>query len=290
MASMPERANACRRTIQGILEQNHAAFKLWVSLNCYNNVPKNWPKDERVIYRLSDNELGDAEKFYPFGEEGSNLLFTIDDDILYPKNSLSTMLQWFNHFNGKHALGVHGSILAHGFQSWLYDRWVSHFAAPQKRNAQMHVLGTGTTLFDKEWLQGYNFAEWRNISDIGISLHLRCQGIARLTVKRPKKWLRPINRIAPVCYSPKNLQRVADKLKPHLGSFRTEVPCTAGVEQMKAAIRHLPRKRKSGGAVAPIHDLNLPSGPRPINSKPRSRIAVINAQKPTAPKPRRKRI
>lgn len=250
MASMPQRADACRRAIKGVLEQDHPAFKLWVSLNCYSIIPRNWPKDERVTYRLSDNKLGDAEKFYPFWEEGSSLLFTIDDDILYPKNYLSTMLHWFNHFKGRHALGVHGSILASKFESWLYDRWVSHFATPQKKHAQMHVLGTGTTLFDKEWLQGYNFVEWRNLSDIGTSLHLRHEGVARITIKRPEKWLRPINHVAPVCYSPKNLPRVTDKLKPHLSSFQTEVRCTDGVEQIKAATRHLPRQRKSGAARA----------------------------------------
>ncbi len=287
MASIPERSNACLKTIHSILEQNHQCFKLWVSLNGHKSIPADWPQDNRITYRLTENELGDAEKFYPVNEEESDLLFTIDDDILYPKNYVATLLQWFMHLNGCHALAIHGAILTQGFKTWLYDRWVSHFADAQEKHIQMHILGTGTTLFNKTWFEGYNFAEWRNMSDIGTSLHLRKKGIARLTIPRFKGWLQGIPQITPICYSPSNLDVLDTKLKGCLNAFQTEVKCPEEAEEMKSAIRHLPRNKRKGGHY--LGQSVIPE-PKPVNTRLRSRIATINSPITTTPNPRRKRI
>ena len=288
MASIPKRAEACKKTIMSILRQDYPNFKMWVSLNSYGKIPTNWPKDERLIYRLRENKLGDAEKFYPFHQEGSNLLFTIDDDIKYPENYLSTMLEWFDKFNGRCAIAAHGSILARGFKSWLHDRWVSHFTAAQKQHTQMHILGTGTTLFNKEWLRGYKFAEWKNMSDIGTSLHLRRRGIARISVRRPKKWLKAIGNVTAVCYTTANLQRLAAKLKPHLPNFQKEVSRDDGIQSMKAATKNLPRNSiKTVPAIPRLRGEISP--PKPIKPKPRSRAAAIKKPQPQKAVPRRKR-
>lgn len=242
MATMPKRERACRKVIDSILAQTHEDWHLWVSLNDYGSVPRGWPEDSRITYRLSDNELGDGEKFFPHDQEGSDLLFAIDDDIVYPPDYLEKMLGWFNHFDQRYAIAVHGSILTNQFRSWAYDRWVSHFAYGQKQPAHMHILGTGTVLLKKEWLEGYQFADFRNMSDIGVSLQLRREGVARITVPRSRGWLKPIGGVKAICFSSANLRLVNKKLKSVISAFVKEVQVDDRVETMLDVCQKLPRR------------------------------------------------
>lgn len=247
MASVPQRARIAHAAIESLLAQTFRDFRLRVVCNGYVGIPSGWPKDSRAEYVLGDNVLGDAAKFDLLREGGSSLLATVDDDLQYPPDYLERLLHWNQVLPGC-MVGVHGSTLKPGFTTWETDRRLLHFGAPLGKPHQVHFLGTGTSLLRKDWLLDYDPLPYRNLSDIGVGLHLHRKGISRVAVPRRAHWLREIGRPEAVCFQAENLKRLGVLLRPHLKSLLTSEPAPPeGVVVLSAG----------GTGVSPQHQKGL---------------------------------
>ncbi|MBU3030934.1 hypothetical protein [Paracoccus marinaquae] len=141
MATFPPRAGILMQTVATILPQ---VDRLCICLNQYARIPDALRDDPRIEAMIPADDLLDAGKF-AFTPGDDDMVFTIDDDILYPSDYVAHTLQAFDDLDP--ARDVAG-YLGH---AWVMKPkkgrpgWRNYMI--QKRVPQIFkvdVLGTGT--------------------------------------------------------------------------------------------------------------------------------------------------
>ena len=92
IASIPEREQMLKKTVNSLKNQVDYIF---VALNNYDHIPV-FLKDD--IYTLTNNKLGDAERYYDM-VNCIGYLFGCDDDLIYPSNYVNTMINAVDKYN-----------------------------------------------------------------------------------------------------------------------------------------------------------------------------------------------
>lgn len=140
LATFPPRAPILMQTVASILPQ---VDLLCICLNDYSEVPAALAGQARIEVMIPDTDLKDAGKF-AFPPAPGDVVFTIDDDILYPPDYVSRMLLAFEQ------LDPHRDILGYQGNAWLGRegggrRW-RNFLFHQRLGQllKVDVLGTGT--------------------------------------------------------------------------------------------------------------------------------------------------
>lgn len=191
IASMPSRTRLLRDAFNSIYWQ---VDRVYVFLNNFEEVP-NFLKMPRVkIFRSQDYEdYKDVGKFFALTEIDEGILFTIDDDILYPPDYVSRMLTYLASTNYNAAIGVHGFQLPNMPKSF-FDRHMFHFRHELKSLAFASVLGTGTAAFDIKRV-GIKFQDFTSfgMADIHFAAHLKNEQIPAVVIPREKEWLIPLS-------------------------------------------------------------------------------------------------
>jgi len=87
-------------------------------------------------------------------------------------------------------VGVHASLLSRPMNSYARDRRVADRMAEVRRPWQVDVLGTDSALFDSATLTP-DVRAWRylNMVDLQFALDAARQGLERVIIPRPKRWL-----------------------------------------------------------------------------------------------------
>lgn len=188
MASIPERRESLDQALESLCAQTVRDWGATITLNGYPSIPDDLPTDNRIQYRLADNSMGACEKFHPLTKQG--WLFTVDDDIIYPPNYFESMLEASERYPGC-AMSVHGSRLRFPFLSFKKHRIIYNFRRALVKDAQIHLVGTGTLLLHTDWIKPEAFLD-RSSADLWASLALTEEGILKIAVRRPNGWLKQI--------------------------------------------------------------------------------------------------
>lgn len=142
LATFPIRANILMQTVRSILPQ---VDRLCICLNDYDKVPEALADEPKIETLIPDRDLKDAGKF-AFGVAPDDRVFTIDDDILYPPDYVTTTLSFFDFVDPRdnvlghlgHAWVEKGKLGQMGWKNWMF----------LKRNpnlVKVDFVGTGTT-------------------------------------------------------------------------------------------------------------------------------------------------
>lgn len=151
-----------------------------------------------LISTLDYPGLRDGAKFLPIqigileGDLDQTIIFTFDDDIIYPPDYVHTLSQRLIELNFRAVVGVHGAILTEGFENFRTDRKVFHFKKELLKNTIVDVLGTGTTAFRADLLHGRFNAEDVAPGMIDLSLAVVCRrnAVPMYCISRHTGWLR----------------------------------------------------------------------------------------------------
>ena len=92
LASIPSRENSLKLTVESLRNQ---VDKILVALNGYDHIPEFLNNGEFVML---DNSRGDAAKFFDV-EYLQDYIFTCDDDIIYPRLFIETILDSYKKQN-----------------------------------------------------------------------------------------------------------------------------------------------------------------------------------------------
>ncbi len=141
LATFPIRSGILMQTVQSILPQ---VDRLFICLNDYDHVPEELAQEPKIEAMIPDRDLKDAGKF-AFVPEPDDLVFTIDDDILYPPDYVSKTLAMFKRLDPQHHVLGH---LGHawlaktpggpmGWQNWLFRKKMGNLR-------KVDLVGTGT--------------------------------------------------------------------------------------------------------------------------------------------------
>lgn len=185
LATFPPRRRILRRVYEAIMPQ---VERLFVVLNGYDSVPGYLAKDERVTAVIPDRDVKDAGKFW-FKPEPDDIVFTIDDDIGYPPNYVSSTLEQFE------AIGMTGNVVGYQANAWdpkVSDKgWVNYlFHEPLDDIRGISLIGTGTLCARGDAIAPLSEIEPEaGACDIAYSLWLFRNRILPWALPRPQGWL-----------------------------------------------------------------------------------------------------
>ncbi|MDX7745288.1 hypothetical protein [Aeromonas veronii] len=195
MATYPAREHIYLDAVDSIIDQVDI---LYIYFNGYDNVPDeilHHAKKEKIEYIISPRStLRASGKFSWIGTiPGYHL--TIDDDIIYPSDYVSSLVNEAKAINDENIIiGVHGSIFKKNVKDASKCREkIFNFQDELSSTCQVHMIGSGTALFtpstsrliDVEELLSHPIA-----NDELLAIQARNIGIGIYCVKRNAHWLR----------------------------------------------------------------------------------------------------
>lgn len=168
---------------------------LYINLVNYKHIPDILKNDKIIINQF--NNVGSEIRFYNYNDiQDDTYYFTIDDDILYPKDYVSIMIKNMQKYDNKSVCCVHGSNIDLKMKSGFYkkNRVLYHFKNRLDKNIDVMIPGVGTSCFYKKYVK-INLSDFKvkNMSDPYIGCFLAKQKISKFSIKRNKNWLLTLN-------------------------------------------------------------------------------------------------
>ena len=193
MATMPDRLPYLEEVIEIIRPQVDA---LRVYLNNFVEIPDFLRPGEALLSSEARGDLGAEGKLYWIdGKDGLDdytHYLTIDDDLGYPDNYVSTLKHEFDSRDGQAIIGVHGSTFLNPVEDFVTSRDERfRFYEPLKKARQVHLLGTATTFWGRDTIQLDldNDFPMRNASDLQLAVAAQHQGVPMIAIPRPEQWI-----------------------------------------------------------------------------------------------------
>lgn len=192
IATIPERHRSMVKVLDSLSRQ---ADEIVLSLNGYKEIPPSIRKYTNVVPLLQrSGGNGDAEKFAAV-DDWEGYVLTCDDDILYPRDYVRTLVAGIERYERKAIVGFHGGTTL-GWNG-------SAVAASHKRiqclgelpadDPEVNVLGTGVLGWHTDripvWRDIFRYA---NMADVQMCCHARLFGIPFVALAHKRGWLKDI--------------------------------------------------------------------------------------------------
>src|SRR5690606_26297111 len=118
-----------------------------------------------------------------------------DDDISYPDDYILRLKAALAKAGPGAAVGVHGAVYPNPVLGLSRPRHLYHFLDPLPYVMPVHLLGTGTVLFDqREWqLRLADFGE-PGMADVWFARNARSRRIRLFAINRDRDWLTDLHR------------------------------------------------------------------------------------------------
>jgi hypothetical protein len=191
VASFPKRVRIFEKTVNSILPQlDH----LYVFLNNYDEIPDYLKIPKITVFRSQDFEdLSANGKIFYLDKLKSCYFFSLDDDILYPKNYVTTMLESLKKYKNKVAVTVHGSILPEKV-NWYFERYdLFPFQHKLETDKFVNLIGSGTFAFHTDTLKTTFENFYPDVMvDLNFSILARRQKVPLVCIARSKRWLKAL--------------------------------------------------------------------------------------------------
>lgn len=160
-----------------------------IALNDYDEIPIEL-YDNKIRIFMTDNSKGDAYKFLEL-KNSDGYYFTIDDDLLYPKDYTKYMIEKFLQYKNK-IITLHGrNFLKFPIHSY-YHAQVDYYPCLKtvNKDIKVHVGGTGVMCFDTQLFKiPITYFEHANMADIWIAKYAKLNNIDIMCVKHDKDFL-----------------------------------------------------------------------------------------------------
>lgn len=193
MASIPSRENYLEIVLDRLMTMSDT---VGVCLNGYNHIPKFIMKYNPGKIRIvldPTNRLTDISKFM-WASSHDGYYFTVDDDILYPKDYSGCLISSLKKYGNRGIVGVHGKVWPSNGPINYRDGIQYHFKDRLDREKPCHMLGTGTVAFHTgcSRVPLSVFMGPRN-ADLWLAVWAKNNGIPMVSVSRPANWLTPLS-------------------------------------------------------------------------------------------------
>jgi hypothetical protein len=232
MATMPTRAETLKDMFYSILPQ---VDLFYIFLDNFEDVPTFLAHESKVVISRSQ-EKGNfhaAGRFLALEAlEIPSVALIVDDDIRYPENYVSTMVENLAVAHGEAIVGVLGRSFRSPYRSYVADAVNYHFAQALTTQTVVDEVGVGTCAFLTE-VMNVNVRKWTCVdaNDIQLAIEGEKRGLPRICVQRPDGWLRPYSTNQPDSLSVKTLADHSrhSALMRSLISMRSAMPTSSPV-------------------------------------------------------------
>ena len=193
LASIPSRKKILKDVIRSLYNQ---VDELRIFLNGYENIPSFIKNDKKILCERSQiyGDNGDAGKFFWADDATPGYRFVCDDDIIFPPNYVSRMLDKLKEYNDKVIVGLHGILLKQPVDNY-YDprqRYVFHYRAEKKEDTLCHILGTGAIAYRNGSIKiNKRDFHYPNMADIWLGKLSFEQKIPLVCIASPDNWVMP---------------------------------------------------------------------------------------------------
>ena len=196
MATMPERLHLLERAISSIRPQVDV---IRVYLNNFENVPTFLTYQEGILSRDAPGGLGAEGKFYWFDKEKFDYYLTVDDDLLYPPDYASRLINEFEARQRKTIVGVHGFVFSEPIVSYTDSRLKKYKCTYDLPSARpVHVIGSATAILHPETIQlSLKDFPRRNMADLQLAIAAQKQKIPMVVIAREENWIKELQDAAP---------------------------------------------------------------------------------------------
>lgn len=198
MATFPGRFKVISQTVQSLINQSIPFTKLMIHVNESEEIPE-LPNDPRIVVSSSVlHNYTDIAKFKLAEELNNGIVFTVDDDIIYPNDYIEKMREAVNAYDGKAIIGVHGCVIPFGrsitdWDDYRNNRRVHWFRSALSTDLPVNILGTGTVAYDASQIS-FDWRSYRTqrMVDIHVAVEAQKKAYPMVTPQRPKDWLVPV--------------------------------------------------------------------------------------------------
>lgn len=190
LATYPPRLDSLRRVISSIYDQFD---EIRIYFNEYEKFPIIDDADDKIINCRGKN-LTDNGKFFALDFIKDNeFYFTIDDDLIYPPDYVTTTIENIRRFGG--IISYHGRKLLKKDVSYYKGHKGYHCLNAVKGNVKVDVCGTGVTAFDTRYFHPDLLAihPKQLMSDLIFSLEAAKQGKRIGVMKHDAGWIKCIS-------------------------------------------------------------------------------------------------
>lgn len=188
IATLPNRVDLLEKTVESLYNQ---VDTINIMLNGHEKVPEccKKPKINTVIL---DNSTGDAAKFYGI-ERLKGLVFTCDDDLIYPKEYINHLENKLKEYKYKHILSCHGRTMnKKPVKSYHRDRKEAFRCLYDvNQDSFVDVAGTGCMAFHTDTVKvRYTDFQHPNMADIWMAKVCYEQQVKQLVIKHKEGWIK----------------------------------------------------------------------------------------------------
>ncbi len=190
VATVPGREEALKDTIISMIDQvdkiivYQNGYKQNLNFDCKGKVEVISSFDTRI-------DMGDAGKFFKVDEYQNCYYFSIDDDLIYPKDYVEKMIGVLKRYKNRVVASCHGRIMKPGAKSY-YNDIEENFRCLDKvaEEKYIHFGGTGVMAFHTKHVK-FNFDDCKapNMADIWMGLFARKHDIPIVIVPHSEGWI-----------------------------------------------------------------------------------------------------
>lgn len=173
LATYPKRTEYTTKVLNSLLNI-HFIDTIRVYLNEYKNVPKEFPKDSRIIYHIGEKNLKDSGKFYWSGTFKNEYYFSIDDDLIYSEEYFINHISMLKRYNNEIFVTTHGKVMRE--KPKKFNDSVLNFRCLETTNKNQWVNnpGTGVCVFDNsKYIVPVSMFEYHGMADLWLGVY--CQ-------------------------------------------------------------------------------------------------------------------
>lgn len=156
-------------------------------------IPKGIITHNKVLINFLE-EGGSETRFLNYNDyEDDTYFFTLDDDIMYPKNYSEILINKMKEYNNSSIICVHGSIINLKQDKDFYKtgRLVYHFTNHLESDKKVIIPGVGTSCFYKGNFElNINDFKNKNMSDPYVGVFAYKQNVDVICIKRSDNWLK----------------------------------------------------------------------------------------------------
>lgn len=185
IGTIPERLEQFKIALDSIIDQVDI---LHILFNKYREIPFDLP-DKCIPVIDSTNQYNSLGRLKAIEKE-KGIIFSFDDDIIYPSDYKERMLKHLNNC----MVCVHGSRLSKDFNSYRIHRKITHFRSRLRESSQVDIPGVGTSVWDNSQLK-FSFDMVDNFevgADVWVAYFCARVNLPIISIKRIKSWLKPI--------------------------------------------------------------------------------------------------
>lgn len=188
LASFGNRSEVLGKAVESLL---HQVDRLGVYLNGYDRVPGFLDDPKIEVARSEDHgDKRDNGKFFFLDTTPYRYYAAADDDIAYPPDYIERMVGRLGDAGPNAAVAVHGAVYPTEILGLFKPRHLFHFSDALQHVMPVHLVGTGTVVFDQDsWQLGRTEFGEPGMADVWFAAAAQRRGARLFVVNRSRDWL-----------------------------------------------------------------------------------------------------